>query len=101
MLVVAASAPARSNRPRSLGAVVGSIRVAAYAVVMPTGTLIRKIASQPNCSVSTPPRRAPDGGTDAPNGGQAARSQGRCGPTVKAVVTRDSAAGESNAAPTP
>jgi hypothetical protein len=63
--------------------------------------LTRKIASQPNASVSDPPSRTPKAAPLAPTAAQAASARFRSRPSGKIAVIRERAAGESRAAPTP
>ena len=87
-----ASAPAGSRESRNG---VRPIRTA------PIGTLTKKIHSQPNALVRTPPSSAPAAAPLPAIPPQMPRARLRSRPSVKVVARMDSAAGESKAPPKP
>jgi putative transposase len=99
-----AKAPRGQQRPSQVDAPAGCRQRGRHhpqlrgATATPTGTLIRKIACHPKASVSTPPTRTPTAPPLAATAVQAASALWRVGPSGKAVLIRDSAAGDSSAA---
>ena len=68
---------------------------------MPIGMFTRNTAGQPNTSVSTPPRMAPAAAPDPATAPQMPSARLRSGPGAKIVITSESAAGATSAAPRP
>ena len=73
----------------------------ATAATMPIGTLTNRTHSQPAHSVSTPPSSTPTAPPEPATAPQTPSALLRSAPSAKIVVTIDSAAGESSAAPRP
>jgi hypothetical protein len=95
-------APGRSNRrcPRSAW-LSGTIGYVSASTTAPTGTLTKKIHSQPRYFVRIPPNRTPAAAPDPPSAPQIPSALFRSGPSRKVVVTIERAAGEMIAAPIP
>jgi hypothetical protein len=68
---------------------------------MPTGTLTKKIHSQPAYFVRRPPARTPTAAPEPPIAPQIPSALFRSAPSSKVVITIDSADGEMIAAPSP
>ena len=68
---------------------------------MPTGTLTKKIHSQPRYFVSTPPASTPTAAPEPPIAPQMPSALLRSGPSSNVVMMIESAAGEMIAAPRP
>ena len=78
-----------------------SSRGARKAAISAIGTLTHNTHSQPSPSVSTPPSSTPAAPPEPATAPQAPRALLRSEPSLKVVVTIDSAAGERIAAPRP
>src|ERR671927_706020 len=96
------TAPAASKRrwPSSarLSGTIGHVSANTSA---PTGTLTKKIHSQPRYLVRIPPKRTPAAAPEPPSAPQIPSALFRSAPSVNVVVTIESAAGEMIAAPRP
>ena len=96
------TAPATSKRraapSRRLSA---SSTGASAAAARPIGTLTNSTHCQPSVSVSTPPSSTPAAPPEPATAPQTPSALLRSAPSLKVVVTIDSAAGESSAAPRP
>ena len=68
---------------------------------IPTGTFTKKIHSQPRYLTRMPPKRTPAAAPEPPRAPQIPSALFRSAPSVKDVVTIESAAGEMIAAPRP
>ena len=68
---------------------------------MPMGTFTHSTHSQPTYSVRIPPSRTPAAPPDPATAPQTPSALLRSAPSEKVVVTIESAAGESSAAPRP
>ena len=71
------------------------------AAAMPIGTLTNSTHSQPAHSVSTPPSSTPAAPPEPATAPQTPSAVLRSAPSLKVVVTIESAAGETSAAPRP
>ncbi len=76
-------------------------RGASRNAATPTGTLTKKIHSQPAYSVSTPPASTPTAAPEPPIAPQTPSALLRSAPSSKVVMMIESAAGEMIAAPSP
>ena len=99
---VTLTAPVASKRrcPRSawLSGTIGRVSAKTSA---PTGTLTKKIHSQPRYLVRIPPSNTPTAAPDPPSAPQMPSALLRSAPSLNVVVTIESAAGEMIAAPIP
>ena len=77
------------------------MRGATSSTSAPTGTLTKKIHSQPRYFVSTPPASTPTAAPLPPSAPQIPSALFRSGPSSKLVITIDRAAGEMIAPPSP
>src|SRR3954453_21823595 len=78
-----------------------SRRGASSAAMTPIGTLTNRTHSQPRYSVNTPPSSTPAAPPDPATAPQTPSARLRSAPSEKVLVTIDSAAGETSAAPRP
>src|SRR5712691_12138658 len=101
-LAVTVTAPVASKRrcPSSARLSFTNGRVS-ESTTAPTGTLTKKIHSQPRYFVRMPPKRTPAAAPEPPSAPQIPSALLRSAPSSKVVVTIDSAAGEMIAAPRP
>ena len=76
-------------------------RGASTKAITPTGTLMKKIHSQPKYFVSTPPSSTPTAAPAPPSAPQIPSALFRSAPSSNVVITIESAAGEMIAAPRP
>jgi len=99
---VTVTAPARSKRrwPRS-ARLSGTNGRASPKTSAPTGTLTKKIHSQPRYLTMIPPKSTPAAAPEPPRAPQMPRALFRSAPSSKVVVTIERAAGEMIAAPMP
>src|SRR5580765_4256172 len=77
------------------------MRGVSRSTAAPTGTLTKKIHSQPRYFVSTPPASTPTAAPLPPSAPQIPSALLRSGPSSKLVITIDRAAGEMIAPPSP
>ena len=96
------TAPAKSNaRCSDSERLSASSRGASQAAPRPIGTFTHSTHSQPAYSVSTPPSSTPAAPPEPATAPQAPSALLRSAPSLKVVVTIESAAGERIAAPRP
>src|SRR5581483_7254449 len=98
---VTVTAPAQSGRTWRSERLSRTKRGARTNASAPTGTLTKKIHSQPRYFVSTPPASTPTAAPPPPIAPQIPSALLRSAPSSNVVVMIDSAAGEMIAAPSP
>ncbi len=95
------TAPAMSGEPSCAPRLSRTRRGARANASTPTGTLTKKIHSQPRYFVSTPPASTPTAAPEPPIAPQIPSALFRSAPSSKVVMMIESAAGEMIAAPKP
>ncbi len=98
---VMVTAPARSNPRRPWTRDSGTMRTASSAVAIPTGTFTKKIQRQETYSVRIPPSSMPTAPPPTAIVAHTPMARVRSRPSANVVVTIESAAGETSAAPRP
>jgi hypothetical protein len=96
------TAPATSKRRSATSTrLSGTNAVARKKTSTPTGTLTKKIHSQPRYLTRMPPKSTPAAAPEPPRAPQIPSALFRSAPSVNVVVTIERAAGEMIAAPRP
>ncbi len=98
---VTRAAPGRSSRPRAVAASARTRTGIVARTRMPTGTLTKNTACQPNAAVSTPPSSTPAALPMPATAPQMPSALARSDSVVNRRVTRASEAGASSAADAP